>query len=252
MSQEFFSHDFSWKYIQVDECASTNALLKNFLESGQEHWGSVLLARLQKSGRGRHARAWISPAGNIAMSLAIPLSQTKHLTYQLNLVAALSLTKTLRNLGFASCALKWPNDVLIRDLKVAGILSEVVSDTAVVGIGVNLNSTRRDFPLELQDRLTTLRDEMGSMITEEKLIASFLQCFHHDLWEYDKNGLMALKAEIEFVLAHVGKVITIQEPGEDSVTGRFVGIAENGFLKLELFDHSVKIIMAGDVYATGI
>lgn len=252
MSQEFFSQDFAWKCLRIDECASTNTQLKKILESEPKHWGRVLLARLQNAGRGRHERRWHSPAGNVAMSLAIPLFSEKHLSYQLNLVAALSLTKTLRAHGFASCELKWPNDVLIRNLKVAGILSEIWGNTAIVGVGINLNSTRNDFPRELQDHLTTLKDERGSSLAEEKLIDDFLHGFHSDLLTYYQNGLGALKTKIDAVLAHVGKVITIQEPGENSVTGRFLGIAENGFLKIELFDHSVTTILTGDVYVTRI
>lgn len=252
MSQEFFTHDFSWKCIRINECASTNAQLKKVLESGQENWGVILSTSHQKSGRGRHEGSWHSPKGNIAMSLALPLFPEKHLSYQLNLVAALSLTKILRAHGFAACELKWPNDVLIRNLKVAGILSEICGNTAIVGIGINLNSTRSDFPFELQDRLTTLRDERGSSLVEEKLITDFLHGFHSDLLVYYQNGLSALKTEIDSVLAHVGKIVTVQEPGEDGVTGRFLGIAENGFLKIELFDHSIKTILAGDVYVTRI
>jgi BirA family biotin operon repressor/biotin-[acetyl-CoA-carboxylase] ligase len=120
---------------------STNERLKEQARNGAPEW-SAILAERQTAGRGRHGHAWISPAGNLHLSVLLRPALPAHSWGVLPLAAGLAVCEAVSELGVAA-HLKWPNDVLVRGRKLAGILVEAVSggrglECAVVGVGVNV------------------------------------------------------------------------------------------------------------------
>lgn len=145
--------------------SSTNDLLKAM--TGAPEF-TVIVADEQTAGRGRRSRSWHSSAGDgLYLSLLLCPRNEKAPLSLLSLAAAISVAETIRGIPVRGVDIKWPNDVLIHDLKVSGILIEGSStggqaSRVIVGIGVNLNA--KSFPAELAETATSLFLESGKLI----------------------------------------------------------------------------------------
>ncbi len=157
------------------EASSTNSVALSSIS--QQQSGSVILAETQKEGRGRLSRSWASPPGGIWMSLVlrpdIPLSRV----YRINMAASVSISRAICIQLGLQAGIKWPNDILIREQKVCGILMELGAqvdrlDYVVVGVGLNANNDTAAFPS--QWRSTSLAAELGRGIDRCALIAAIL------------------------------------------------------------------------------
>jgi BirA family transcriptional regulator, biotin operon repressor / biotin---[acetyl-CoA-carboxylase] ligase len=159
-----------------DRVASTNDVLKEAARQGAPE-GTVALAHVQTAGRGRHGRPWVSPPGNLFLSILLRPADGSLLSL-LPLAAGVALAEALDAQG-VPCRLKWPNDVLASGAKLAGILSEASSDASgvdsvVIGIGANVNLRRREVPPEIADTVTSLQEETGRAHDVETVAAAVL------------------------------------------------------------------------------
>lgn len=242
------SKNIHWDFQEIDKCDSTNLEIKKWLQSGKAKVGTVLSAKNQTQGRGRFERKWESPAGNLALSFVAPTPNEIQSVYQLNLIIALSLTKTINGFLKLDSKIKWPNDVLIHDLKVSGILSELFdNEKCILGVGINLNSKKSDFSKELQTQLTTLKEECGKEIDREKFIKLFLDQAKKDFETYFESGFQNRLPEIHVHMAWLGKNVVITEQENQSYTAKLLSLDENGFLQAVTKSGSTKKILAGDV-----
>jgi BirA family biotin operon repressor/biotin-[acetyl-CoA-carboxylase] ligase len=128
-----------------------------FAEAGAPH-GTVVLADEQVAGVGRFGRTWLSPPGtgiycSILLRLKLPAASTPIASLLVGLAAADAIQKTTNLL----CDLRWPNDVLVDERKVAGILTQLIGDSVIAGIGINVNQLT--FPSDLRTPATSLRME---------------------------------------------------------------------------------------------
>lgn len=157
-----------------EKAASTNDELRMLAESGATD-GLVLLAMEQTAGRGRRGAAWFSaPGESLAISILLRPEEPKALWPRLALAAGLSVAETVESFG-ATAGIKWPNDVWISRRKVAGILVEAGRDFAIVGIGLNVNSTA--FPEEVAEIATSLRLETGMNHRRGEVLAAIIRNF---------------------------------------------------------------------------
>lgn len=141
-----------------ERTASTNDDLRQLAADGAPE-GLVLLALRQFAGRGRRGAAWFSvPGESLAFSVLLRPQEAKAIWPRLALAAGLAVAEALESLGPAA-GIKWPNDVWIGSRKVAGILVEAGADFAIVGIGINVSTTR--FPEEIEMIATSLQIETG-------------------------------------------------------------------------------------------
>ena len=160
-------------------CSSTNDLA---LRSNFEH-GHLVIADHQTKGRGRQDREWIAPAGtSLLASLVISWQGTTTRGSEITFVAAIAVCSALRALGIARSHIKWPNDILVGERKICGILSESrsrdgVLGPVVVGIGVNLSQTAGELPVGA----TSARVEIGSALDREAVLAEVLNRFEAEL-----------------------------------------------------------------------
>ena len=157
---------------RFDEVGSTNDIALGMARSGAPE-GTVVMARSQTKGRGRRGRTWFAnPGESILMSVIlrpdIPVSRYSELAFP----AAVAIAESLREQCGLNPALKWPNDVLVNERKIAGILVESAPRAAVIGLGVNVKQT--EFPPELADTATSVAREGGCSADVETLADAIL------------------------------------------------------------------------------
>jgi BirA family biotin operon repressor/biotin-[acetyl-CoA-carboxylase] ligase len=183
---------FGKPYRHEPECESTQLLL---LGSGLPE-GAVAATDHQTGGKGRHGRQWVAPAGtSVLASVMLHPPPERHLP-ELSLVAALAAAEAIEGATGLSAQIKWPNDVMLNRRKVAGILCELADGVVVCGIGVNVNQTREELPLEAPTEPGSLRTLTGTTHDRAALLGSLLFRLEriYDGWRH--GGLADLYGEI--------------------------------------------------------
>lgn len=235
--------------IRFDSIASTNIeALKHARLKADE--GLCVIARQQNAGRGRHGRSWISPkdAGLYLSVVLRPKIEIKFLTL-ITLAAAVAVYDTLEKFGLKP-DIKWPNDVLINEKKVCGILAEMVETelglAVVVGIGINIPD--KSFPPELADTATSVAAELRrqvSIFAIEELLLPNIDQWYFRLQEPSGHSSIidAWAARSTFFR---GKEVRVTV-NDDSIVGITDGLEPNGALRVKQVDGNVILIQAGDV-----
>ena len=206
----------------------------------------------QTAGRGRHGRAWSSPPGNLYASLMLRPGCPADQAAQLGFVAALAVGDTLTSTTqkqLDALSYKWPNDVLLRSRKIAGILleAELGSDGeiplfVVVGIGINLLSSPRhtEFPA------TSIAEEDFGIVSP----AAALECYanHFETWagRWRQDGFAPIRTAWRARAAALGKPIRVRLE-RATLQGRFLDIDRRGALLLESAGQ-LRRISAGEVF----
>jgi BirA family biotin operon repressor/biotin-[acetyl-CoA-carboxylase] ligase len=201
--------------------------------------GAVVLAEEQTAGLGRNGHTWHSEPGS-GIYLSMVLAATPVLTLALGLAAQDAIAKST---GIA-CDLRWPNDVMIADRKVAGILVHASGSKAIAGIGINVN--HQSFPPELADIATSLAELRQAPIPREPIIAALLEAADEYL-AYDKPTILRLFTQASSYAA--GRRVEVEEPG-GPIRGVTAGLNPDGFLIVRRDDGTDTLIIAGGVRAT--
>jgi len=199
----------------------------------------LITADRQTAGRGRGANRWWTGPGGLAMSLLLPpdaLPRDVGQSVLVSLVGAVAVVDVLRPLVEQSLGgtlgLDWPNDVMLGGDKLAGILVEALPGRAhVVGIGINTNNTAADAPVELREKLVTLRDVTGATCDHVELLVALLRRLEHGLQQLVATPQEVARHADELCLQR-GQMLTIRT-GREDITGRCHGIAPDGALLLD-------------------
>jgi BirA family biotin operon repressor/biotin-[acetyl-CoA-carboxylase] ligase len=228
---------------------STNTYARSLDRNSAPH-GSVVIADEQTSGRGRLQREWIAKKGmNLLFSVVLyPEFHTEKIAL-LPLIGSLAVADAVDAVTGLSTTCKWPNDVLIDQKKVCGMLLESTSgsggiEKVILGIGINVNQT--DFPEGLLHKATSLRNECGKEIDRATLLASVLEELEnrYEQLSHFPSGQLLNDWKLKALL--FGKKITVLE-SEFSYTATAVDVAEDGGLIIQTEDGEKKKILAGDV-----
>jgi BirA family biotin operon repressor/biotin-[acetyl-CoA-carboxylase] ligase len=208
--------------------------------------GTVIIAEEQTAGRGRLKRAWISPGGNIALSIVL-YPDFSGLPY-LIMIASLATTYAVESSTGLKAQIKWPNDILINSKKTAGILieNELKGDRvayALVGIGINI-SLRPAAIKEIASTATSLEDELGQKTARENIITILLNEFEK-LYLQLPDGAAIYKAW-RGRLFTLGRQVTATW-GKEKMEGIAESVDESGALMIRLADGSLTKVVAGDV-----
>ncbi len=239
--------------ICVAETGSTNQELKKLAEEGAVH-GTLFVANTQNAGRGRRGREWDSKQGDhITMSLLLRPDFAPDIASQLTLVMAASVVKAIEALTGLCCQIKWPNDVLIENRKVSGILTEMSAEMGyihyvVIGVGINVNYNV--VPKDLVDIATSLQLESGKSIERATLIAKVMECFEHLYEQFCHTGNLSNVQEWynEHLINKDAVVKVLQPNNEFEAIAR--GINEMGELVVER-ENRLEKIYAGEVSIRG-
>ena len=227
----------------VAETGSTNADMIALARSGAEE-GLWLRAERQTQGRGRHGRAWSSPAGNLYASTIVRLRPSDPPAPTLALVAAVALEECVAAyLQRGGLLLKWPNDLLLDGAKLSGILLERADGAVVIGVGVNL----ADHP-DLPDRRTTSLSAHGIVADPADFIETLAGAFARWLGRWRGEGLAPVRARWLDRAHPPGTALSVAAPDGGTIDGLFDGLDRDGALILRLADGDRRVIHAGDVF----
>ena len=224
---------------------STNANLAARLAAGEAvPEGEWLVADRQSAGRGRQGRAWSDGAGNFMGSTVVHPAAGDPPPATLALLTGIAVHEAVSPLipPPAMARLKWPNDLLIRQAKLCGILLEAVGKAVVVGIGVNLAQAP-----EVTGRETTALSHYGPAPDRDMFAASLARQFALELERWRSFGLEPMLRRWQAAAHRHGTELMVGEPGEEPLRGTFAGLSADGALQLALTDGTTRTIHAGEV-----
>jgi BirA family biotin operon repressor/biotin-[acetyl-CoA-carboxylase] ligase len=235
------------------ELKSTSIIAKEKALHGAEGIGegTLIIAERQSAGKGRLGREWFSPAGGIWLSIILYPQLSPSYISRITLMTAVAVVKAIKICTHIKSQIKWPNDILINEKKVCGILTEMSAELdiinwVVVGIGINANIDLRDFPEDIQENTISLKETSGKEISRVKLAQTFLQ-------EFEKYYEKLKRKEFPFILKEwrlyshtLGKKIRV-DIGERIITGEAMDISESGVLILKKEDGELIEIISGTI-----
>lgn len=230
---------------------STSDYAFRLAEEGADE-GTAVVAEEQTAGRGRFGRSWHSPPGvGIWCSVILRPRMYPWEAPRITTAAALGTVRAIHSVTGISAALKWPNDILIHDRKVCGVLTELSAEIesinfVVVGVGINVNQRETQFPSKLRGKATSLRNECGQEISRLRLLRSFFSSFEDVYGHMMEKGFSSLRDEIKSKSSVLGRTVSVRIKNR-VYKGRAVDIDERGGLVLKLSNGSVEHIMTGDV-----
>lgn len=222
-----------------ERIGSTNDEARRLAASGAPH-GTVVHADEQAAGRGRFGRTWFSPPGNLYLSVLLRLDLPPDRGPELSFVTAITVADAIDALlpKQSKAILKWPNDVLVNDGKIAGILVESVDDAQIIGIGVNVLEAPRNAPYK-----TATLVGAGGIATVDGARDILLDSLAKHLEAWTEHGFDPIRA------AWLARAHPIGTPLRASIGGRteeglFAGLDEGGAMLLDTLDGRKRIIAA--------
>ena len=243
------------KIITLEQCDSTNNYLKRDNGLLLHRLPVLVTSTLQTAGRGREQRNWVSQRGKgLYSSFGFRLDSCQNLNL-LPLIAGISVIETLKQVSHIDLGLKWPNDILHQNKKIAGILIEnTIGETGILcitGIGINLNHCEADFPGQLHDKAVSLKMITGvneDYRVEEinPLLAVVLFHWLERLKSNAKEEILQTAGRYSDFLKN--KPISFHHASaNEPVTGIFRGINHDGGLKLEDKDGLTHTYYSGEI-----
>lgn len=257
--------------MMLESCPSTNAYVGEQFRADPASWNTLdwVATGDQTSGTGRLGRAWVAPNGtSLALSVFFRVDEPgeipSHEAAWLSVLCALSLTRTIEELGAASDAarLKWPNDVLLNGKKVAGILAQFhsvlnpaeavasgereASSGVVVGIGTNISLTQEQLPV----RTATSLALEGIEADIDRVCEVFLSHIRSDFEKLKASGYRTsvwLRGAVKEKLSSLGLDVRAELPNGRHVIGECVDLDPDGALIVETADGQSHRISAGDI-----
>jgi len=235
----------------VNQTESTNVLARVMVEGGLGE-GLIAIADLQTQGRGRHDRTWYSPLGGLYFSIVLKPRIADETAPLLGFLTACAIATGIREVLGLEVSLKWPNDILVGERKLGGILSETVSTNgsllAVIGVGINQNVKREDLPAELRDNTTTILSEIGRETSRENLISAIISGIDFRLGRVESDSsFSSILDEWTGHSSTIGRSVRVRDRSE-IIEGLALGIGPDGSLEVEDSDGQLKRILIGDIF----
>ncbi len=226
-----------WRVSVVDVTASTQSALMTRVNAGKVKPGDVITANFQRAGRGRMSRTFEAPKNSaLLFSFYIKPQRKKDDWGWIALLAGVSVAQSLSKYG---ATVKWPNDILINDRKVSGLIAEISGDGVVVGIGINVGMTSQELPVPTA---TSLAIEGAVGLDRNHLLPDLLTQFEANFtrWDQGDDSIVELYKSLSSTL---GSRVQIHYPNDLIEKGVAVGISPRGELILDSGTH----VHAGDV-----
>jgi BirA family biotin operon repressor/biotin-[acetyl-CoA-carboxylase] ligase len=234
-----------------ESVSSTNTVAMEMASQGCAE-GTIVVSETQTAGKGRLGRSWISPPGkNLYISIVLRPALSPRDATALTLLSAVACTSAIRRSSSVAATIKWPNDIIVGDRKLGGILTEIKADIdcithAVVGIGINVNLSLADMPDEIKVIATSIIDQTGESHSRTELAGEVIREF--DKW----YGLLMIKGKQVVIdewlslSSTIGKHVLVSA-GKVLLEGSAEGIDDEGLLILKLAGGTYRKVSAGDV-----
>jgi len=230
---------------------STNSKAYQLALNGADE-GEVVISESQGKGKGRLGRQWFSPPYlNLYLSVILRPKMSPHQASLITLMAAVATADAIQKFSGLLPLIKWPNDILLGGRKIAGLLNEIHSETdrihfVILGIGMNLNMDEKMFPEEIRTVATSLKIEMGRMISRK----AFLQALLQELEKWytifmRQGGAVILKAWRDRAQIK-GRGVKVTSFGE-TLVGRAIDVDSDGALILQTEGGERRRVVAGDI-----
>ncbi|MDZ7373764.1 MAG: biotin--[acetyl-CoA-carboxylase] ligase [candidate division KSB1 bacterium] len=234
-----------------ESISSTNQVCWRLALDGYPE-GTLVVAEQQTRGRGRRGRQWHSPRG-LGLWFSVLLRPHGHARYSWLLPLAMSIpvAVALRKLFHLGACVKWPNDVCVGKRKLAGVLvegsvSRVSFDQAVVGVGVNVNQGREDFPRDLGEQATSVRLELGRSVDRIGLLVQILEEMERVYFQLVRDEQPVLQ-EWRELCSHLGKRVRVTGPF-GTREGVFVDLGPDGSILLRSPSGREEILRPDDLF----
>ena len=231
----------SWQIFHYDEISSTNDIALERSRNAEDRF--VVYADTQTAGRGRRGRTWYSPRGNLYFSVCLPYSLPQCGT--LVMLCSLSLLQTIKTFcPTADVQLKWPNDVLLNNAKISGMLLEKgENDYMIVGIGVNITQS----PDQSQILYPAISlAEADVRVNCKDFLDTFLKIFDKNI---DIDDIASVRRQWLHYAKDLNKSVVVRQE-KSEIKGIFIGIDENANLLLNT-ENGLQKILVGDVFYDG-
>jgi BirA family biotin operon repressor/biotin-[acetyl-CoA-carboxylase] ligase len=225
------------------ETVSTQTIVKKFAEEDFGE-GLVIIAEKQTKGYGRIKRVWSSNEGGLWFSLLLKPVIRPNESSKLSLLFSIALNRIIEKKYKISSEIKWPNDILIRGKKVAGIIIEMSVEQNIInwvaaGIGVNINNS---LPEDLKNTSISIKEILKREIDRAKFLAAFLTEFESLYSNFQKDGFKQFLEEYNSKVAYKDALVTVDSGYNNTITGKNFGIDESGRLTIKTKSRLEKIM----------
>ena len=210
--------------------------------------GTIVCAECQTKGRGRLGRGWVSSSGKgIYLSIILRPKILPNEASKLTLLTAVATCEAIRDFTGVDCQIKWPNDLLINEKKVAGILTELSAEMdmvrfVVIGIGINVNNSKNLLP----SKSTSLKEELSKQVSRVGLLKTVLKKFDEKYILFSKEGFKKIADEWRSLSATLGRRVKVMHQKEYT-EGQAVDIDSDGGLLIRKDSGFTEKVLTGDV-----
>lgn len=228
---------------------STNDEAKKLAQERAPH-GTVVIAEEQTGGKGRMGRVWMSPPQKgIWVSIILRPSILPTEAPKLTMLTAVAVAEAIRNEAGIPATIKWPNDILIEDKKVCGILTEMSAEMddvnyVIIGAGINVNND--EFSDEIKEKAISLKIAKGESVERIKILAGFLESLEHHYEVAMNHGFSPIFEKWKKLCCNLKKPVEVITK-KGSFAGIAVDIDEQGALLVKKEDGKLERVLSGDV-----
>lgn len=245
LSTKYIAHNIHF----YQEVTSTNDIAKKFVENNAPE-GTVIIAEQQTAGRSRSKSDWASPEGGIWMTMILKPEVSLLEASKLTIVTGVAIAKTLHDNFNIDAGIKWPNDIMIGNKKICGILTEAVTDyddlkAILIGIGIDVNFNQSDLPENLHDIATTINEESAEEIKRAEIMKVFFSIFEEFYEQFKEGKFKHIIGEWRRLSSTTGNRVKVYKDGKAMIADA-VGIDNQGALIVELDDGSLEKIISGE------
>ena len=206
---------------------------------------TVVVAGRQTRGRGRLKRHWVSDDGGLYFTMVLRPEFPVQMSFRVNFLASLTLARVIRDMLEIDARVKWPNDILVDERKVSGMLSELETENdrilfISIGMGINVNND----PTGIEQAASSLQKLSGREVSKNELLNRFLERFGNSMANAEYLNVISEWKKNTITLGRRVKIVTHREEAE----GLAVDVDDNGALILEMVDGERKKIIYGDCF----
>jgi len=239
------------EFLYFEELSSTNDYLKEHAEDLPD--GTVAFADVQTAGKGRLGKSWVTPSGNISMSMLFRNPSGEVALFPL--LCGMAVSTAVERVTGQTVQIKWPNDIILNGKKLCGILCESIVRSSqlhiICGIGVNVNLRAEQMESSALPYATSLWMETGKAYPPVALAKEIALELERTVEVFHKSGFAALKDAYEQRLINRGRQVQVHYQ-QKTVTATALGVAENGNLLCEAEDGTRFAVNSGEASVRGL